>query len=548
MSSKKHNKHHSSQQRSTGRLALQVLLSIATAGFFTGVKDVEAVSTITDGSGGGHTYEAGADNTFNIYAQQIKGSNAINQFSQFSLGENDIANLYFRTTQEGADVANLLNFVDAQISINGTVNAIQGGLGGQNGGNLFFLSPNGMAVGANGAINAGSLYVIAPTDAEYGTLKTNFTTNDSADVSTLTSGTVPLSGSSTTISVLGTISASNVTLAGGSVTLGENNTTVTLSTTGDIILSAANSITNNEAVTAGGSVSMNSTGTITNNANVSAASAITMNAGTAIDNSTGGDITISSSGGNITLTAGTSIINDAVTATNGAISMDTSNGSGSIENTGAVTAGTTLTEKAKTTLTNSAAVKAATGITMEAGNSISNGSTVEATGGSIGMTATNNGITNTGAVTATGESSSVSMSATNTSAGAIQNDANVTAGNGITMTAGTTIDNSNNSLLVSSAKGGISLTAGTSITNDAVTASAGSVSMTANKGNITNNGALQALGTSSTVNLTAKDSSAGAITNNANVTAGNGITMTAEQPLTTAIAASSLAVQAATLP
>lgn len=222
MSSKKHNKHHSSQQRSTGRLALQVLLSIATAGFFTGVKDVEAVSTITDGSGGGHTYEAGTDNTFNIYAQQIKGSNAINQFSQFSLGENDIANLYFRTTQEGADVANLLNFVDAQISINGTVNAIQGGLGGQNGGNLFFLSPNGMAVGANGAINAGSLYVIAPTDAEYGTLKTNFTTNDSADVSTLTSGTVPLSGSSTTISVLGTISASNVTLAGGSVTLGES--------------------------------------------------------------------------------------------------------------------------------------------------------------------------------------------------------------------------------------------------------------------------------------------------------------------------------------
>lgn len=47
----------------------------------------------------------------------------------------------------------LANLVDNKININGTVNALRDG---KIGGNLYFLSPNGIAVGASGVINAGS--------------------------------------------------------------------------------------------------------------------------------------------------------------------------------------------------------------------------------------------------------------------------------------------------------------------------------------------------------------------------------------------------------
>ena len=49
--------------------------------------------------------------------------------------------------------------MDTRIDINGTLNAIRNK---QIGGNLFFLSPGGMAVGKGGVINTGALYMMAP--------------------------------------------------------------------------------------------------------------------------------------------------------------------------------------------------------------------------------------------------------------------------------------------------------------------------------------------------------------------------------------------------
>ena len=58
---------------------------------------------------------------------------------------------------------NLVNFVNSHIDINGTVNAVKNN---KIGGNLYFLSKDGMAVGSSGVINTGALHVMTPTAAQ----------------------------------------------------------------------------------------------------------------------------------------------------------------------------------------------------------------------------------------------------------------------------------------------------------------------------------------------------------------------------------------------
>ena len=92
---------------------------------------------------------------YDIYAQQVADNAdfALNKFKQFDLSAGDIANMYFRLDKNGADKGSLINLVNNRIDIQGTVNAIKGG---QIGGNLFFITPEGLTVGPSGVINAGS--------------------------------------------------------------------------------------------------------------------------------------------------------------------------------------------------------------------------------------------------------------------------------------------------------------------------------------------------------------------------------------------------------
>ncbi len=101
------------------------------------------------------------ENTAHIYADAILGQEvALNTFQQFQVNAGQIANLYFK--EEGGTVwaNNLVNVVGSRIDVNGAVNAIKNN---DIGGNLFFLSKDGMAVGAGGVINAGSLAMMTTT-------------------------------------------------------------------------------------------------------------------------------------------------------------------------------------------------------------------------------------------------------------------------------------------------------------------------------------------------------------------------------------------------
>ena len=96
---------------------------------------------------------------YNIEVQKkLSEQVGVNKFKDFNLSNGHIANIQFDKLQTVA------NLVDNKISINGTVNALRDK---KIGGNLYFLSPNGIAVGATGVINAGSFTGMAVSQSYF---------------------------------------------------------------------------------------------------------------------------------------------------------------------------------------------------------------------------------------------------------------------------------------------------------------------------------------------------------------------------------------------
>lgn len=171
-------------------------------------------------------------NVTNIWADKVVSNSAVNVFKDFQLDANNIANMYFNTKgASGADAANLVNFVNSRIDINGTVNAIQNS---QIGGNLFFLSKEGMAVGKSGVINTGSLYVMTPMADYIDNMKVVAGTADAAtaekELNAITNITkdanawqvIPVNTSGT-ITVLGKVNATNeVQMRAAKIGVGKN--------------------------------------------------------------------------------------------------------------------------------------------------------------------------------------------------------------------------------------------------------------------------------------------------------------------------------------
>lgn len=175
-------------------------------------------STITRTDGGPNV--SFNNGVADVFAGKVVGDVAINKFAEFKLDANNIANMYF-VDSKNKSAGNLVNFVNSRIDINGTVNAIQ-----QNkkiGGNLFFFSSDGMAVGKTGVINAGALYVATPTKTAFDEYKT-FKTEDEFNKIIKDTGfaQIPINASGT-ISVLGKVNAVNaVNLRAAKIGVGKN--------------------------------------------------------------------------------------------------------------------------------------------------------------------------------------------------------------------------------------------------------------------------------------------------------------------------------------
>lgn len=86
---------------------------------------------------------------YDIYNQQVNKGSALNKFTDFGIGQKDVANL-----QLGSSVDRQINLVKNRIDIDGVVNAIKDN---KIGGDVYFFSDAGIDVGATGVFNVGRL-------------------------------------------------------------------------------------------------------------------------------------------------------------------------------------------------------------------------------------------------------------------------------------------------------------------------------------------------------------------------------------------------------
>ena len=108
----------------------------------------------------------GNNGVFNIDPSAINGDIGFRKYKDFDLSAGDIANLIFHNATKGQDISTFVNLVDNQINIQGIVNSVNKN-GDFTGGNVVFVSPNGMLVGTSGVLNVGTLSVMTPDSQAY---------------------------------------------------------------------------------------------------------------------------------------------------------------------------------------------------------------------------------------------------------------------------------------------------------------------------------------------------------------------------------------------
>lgn len=138
-------------------------LLLAIAGWGAACNFIYADVTVADQKYNNDNYVktdniANGGTQYDIKNQQVNNGNALNKFTDFDIGQKDVANL-----QLGSSVDRQINLVKNRINIDGVVNAIKNN---QIGGDVYFFSNAGIAVGANGVFNVGRLTL--GTNAAYG--------------------------------------------------------------------------------------------------------------------------------------------------------------------------------------------------------------------------------------------------------------------------------------------------------------------------------------------------------------------------------------------
>lgn len=135
-------------------------LLLAIAGWGAACNFIYADVTVTDPNKANTVTQsqlAGGGTQYDITNQQMSGNNALNRFNDFGITQKDVANLHL------GDAAHQINLVKNKIDIDGVVNAIKDN---KIGGDVYFFSNAGIAVGANGVFNVGRLTL--GTNAAYG--------------------------------------------------------------------------------------------------------------------------------------------------------------------------------------------------------------------------------------------------------------------------------------------------------------------------------------------------------------------------------------------
>ena len=185
-------------------------LLLAIAGWGAACNFIYADVTVTDPNKAGTVTAqqiANGGTQYDITNQQVNGNNALNKFTDFALTQHDVANLHM------GEANHQINLVQNRINIDGVVNAIKDN---KIGGDVYFFSNAGIAVGANGVFNVGRLTL--GTNAAYGEALYNGKMNEHLALSAASQAKA-VSGSSD-IALKGKVYAEgDVVLGAGSVLL-----------------------------------------------------------------------------------------------------------------------------------------------------------------------------------------------------------------------------------------------------------------------------------------------------------------------------------------
>lgn len=127
-------------------------LLLAIAGWGAACNFIYADVTVSDQKKYGHTVTvnniANSGKQYDITNQQVKDGNALNKFTDFGIKQHDVANLHM------GEANHQINVVKNKIDIDGVVNAIKDN---KIGGDVYFFSNAGIAVGSHGVFNVGRL-------------------------------------------------------------------------------------------------------------------------------------------------------------------------------------------------------------------------------------------------------------------------------------------------------------------------------------------------------------------------------------------------------
>ena len=209
--------HEHARGQHKGRLSAVVLAGLLSGTLLSGPVHANGLtaSSIQADAGWKHTTITQTGNRFDITTDRIidNGTNkvGVNKFERFELKSEHIANLHHAS---GSNT--LVNFVNTHAKIDGTVNALADN---KVGGELFFVTPQGMTIGTTGVINTGSLFVVAPTE-DWASDMLSVTTE--AYLAGMRRGEVPLNRNAQ-ITVKGSINAGNaVTLAAADIHIADS--------------------------------------------------------------------------------------------------------------------------------------------------------------------------------------------------------------------------------------------------------------------------------------------------------------------------------------
>lgn len=143
---------------------------------------IAAVLSVTSVNATDITGITGNNGIYNINPEKVNGDVGYRKYDNFTLSEGDIANLIYKYGNS-RDIETFINLVQNGVNINGILNTMRDG--NFYNGQAVFITPGGMAIGASGVLNVGSLSVITPTNDAYSALKSQYAEGNYSNINNI---------------------------------------------------------------------------------------------------------------------------------------------------------------------------------------------------------------------------------------------------------------------------------------------------------------------------------------------------------------------------